>query len=178
MCRLKPPPVRSRTGKAIGEAAHEVDAVVIADCVTSLAGMPVMVDQTGIDVAYSCTQKGLSCPSGLAPLTISPRAMDRIRTRKTPVPSWVFRCETAGVVLFGRKYHNTACASLFYALREGLALVKEEGLEYRWERHRRNHGAFVTGVEAMGLPMHVAAGQRLWTLNTDGTRRSGRRQDS
>ena len=153
-------------GKAICEAAHEVDALVIADCVTSLGGMPVLVDETGIDIAYSCTQKGLSCPPGLAPVTVSPRAMERLRARKTPVGSWYYDLKLLEGYYFGRKYHNTASASLFYALREGLALVREEGLENRWERHRRNHLAFVRGIEAMGLRMHVAEGHRLWTLNT------------
>jgi alanine-glyoxylate transaminase / serine-glyoxylate transaminase / serine-pyruvate transaminase len=139
-------------GRAICEAAHEVDAVTIADCVTSLGGMPVDVDANGIDIAYSCTQKGLGCPPGLAPMTVSPRALD---------------LQLLDTFYSGRKYHHTASATLFYALREGLAIVHEEGRENRWERHRRNHQAFVAGIEAMGLGMHVAnSGDRLWTLNT------------
>jgi alanine-glyoxylate transaminase/serine-glyoxylate transaminase/serine-pyruvate transaminase len=153
-------------GKAICEAAHEAGAVVIADCVTSLGGMPVLVDETGIDVAYSCTQKGLSCPPGLSPMTVSPRALQRLSERATPVRSWYLDLRLLDSYYTGRKYHHTASATLFYALREGLALVREEGLENRWERHRRNHEAFVAGIEAMGLRMHVAEGRRLWTLNT------------
>jgi len=152
--------------KPICEAAHEVDAIVISDCVTSLGGMPVLVDENGIDVAYSCTQKGLSCPPGLAPLTVSGRALERRRARKTTVPSWYLDLLLLETYYEGHRYHHTASATMFYALREGLALVAEEGLEARWERHRRNHLAFVAGIEAMGLEMHVPAGDRLWTLNT------------
>ena len=152
--------------KPVCEAAHEVGALAIADCVTSLGGMPVAVDENGIDIAYSCTQKGLGCPPGLAPMTVSPRALERLRERKTPVESWYLDLELLDTYYSGRKYHHTASSTLFYALREGLALVAEEGRENRWERHRRNHLAFVAGIEAMGLAMHVAEGHRLWTLNT------------
>jgi alanine-glyoxylate transaminase / serine-glyoxylate transaminase / serine-pyruvate transaminase len=153
--------------KPICEAAHEVDAVTIADCVTSLGGMPVMVDENGIDIAYSCTQKGLGCPPGLAPMTVSPRALDRLKSRKTPVQSWYLDLQLLDSFYTGHKYHHTASATLFYALREGLAIVAEEGRENRWERHRRNHEAFVKGIEAMGMSMQVQnPADRLWTLNT------------
>jgi len=152
--------------KPVCEAAHEVDALVIADCVTSLGGMPVLVDENGIDIAYSCTQKGLGCPPGLAPMTISPRALERLRARQTPVQSWYLDLELLDTYYSGHKYHHTASATMFYALREGLAMVAEEGRENRWERHRRNHLAFVAGIQAMGLAMHVPEGHRLWTLNT------------
>jgi len=152
--------------KPICEAAHAVDALVIADCVTSLGGMPVLVDENGIDIAYSCTQKGLSCPPGLAPITVSPRALERRRARKTPVHSWYLDLLLLDTYYEGKRYHHTASATMFYALREGLALIAEEGLEARWERHKRNHQAFVAGIEAMGLEMLVAPNDRLWTLNT------------
>jgi alanine-glyoxylate transaminase/serine-glyoxylate transaminase/serine-pyruvate transaminase len=152
--------------KPVCEAAHEVDALTIVDCVTSLGGMPVLVDENGIDIAYSCTQKGLGCPPGLAPMTISPRALERLRQRKTPVQSWYLDLELLDTYYSGHKYHHTASSTLFYALREGLVLVAEEGRENRWERHRRNHLAFVAGIQAMGLAMHVPEGHRLWTLNT------------
>jgi alanine-glyoxylate transaminase/serine-glyoxylate transaminase/serine-pyruvate transaminase len=153
-------------GNAICEAAHEVGALAIADCVTSLGGMPVRVDETGIDIAYSCTQKGLGCPPGLAPLTVSPRAWERLRQRTQPVESFYLDLRLLESFFRDHKYHHTASATMFYALREALAIVHEEGLENRWDRHRRNHEAFVAGIEAMGLRMHVAAGNRLWTLNT------------
>jgi alanine-glyoxylate transaminase/serine-glyoxylate transaminase/serine-pyruvate transaminase len=152
--------------KPAAEAAHEVDALVIADCVTSLGGMPVLVDENGIDIAYSCSQKGLGCPPGLSPVTVSPRAVERRKARKTPMQSWYLDLELLESYYWGKKYHHTASATLFYALREGLAMVHEEGRENRWERHKRNHEAFVAGIEAMGLQMHVPEGHRLWTLNT------------
>jgi alanine-glyoxylate transaminase/serine-glyoxylate transaminase/serine-pyruvate transaminase len=153
--------------KPICEAAHEAGALTITDCVTSLGGMPVLVDENGIDIAYSCTQKGLGCPPGLAPITLSPRALERLKTRTTPVQSWYLDLRLLDTYYTGHSYHHTASATLFYALREGLAMIAEEGLENRWERHRRNHLAFVAGIEAMGLTMHVQdPAQRLWTLNT------------
>src|SRR5215831_3150170 len=152
--------------KPICDAAHELDALVVADCVTSLGGMPVLVDENGIDIAYSCSQKGLGCPPGLAPVTVSPRALDRIKQRKTPVDCFYVDLLALDTFYCGKKYHHTASATMFYALREGLAIVAEEGLETRWERHRTNHESFVAGIEAMGLSMHVPAGHRLWTLNT------------
>src|ERR1051325_7330697 len=142
-------------GKPFCEAAHEVGALVIADCVTSLGGMPVLVDENGIDIAYSCSQKGLGCPPGLAPVTVSPRAMERRKARKSPVQSWYLDLELLESYYTGHKYHHTASATMFYALREGLAIVADEGREARWERHRRNHRAFVAGIEAMGLAMQV-----------------------
>jgi alanine-glyoxylate transaminase/serine-glyoxylate transaminase/serine-pyruvate transaminase len=153
--------------KPICEAAHEAGALTIADCVTSLGGMPVLVDENGIDIAYSCTQKGLGCPPGLAPMTVSPHALDRLKARTTPIASWYLDLQLLDTYYTGHKYHHTASATLFYALREGLAMVAEEGLEQRWARHRRNHEAFVAGIEAMGLEMQVKnPADRLWTLNT------------
>jgi alanine-glyoxylate transaminase / serine-glyoxylate transaminase / serine-pyruvate transaminase len=155
-------------GKAIADAAHDMGALVIADCVTSLGGMPVRVDANGIDIAYSCSQKGLSCPPGLAPVTVSPRAFERLKSRKTRVQGFYFDLRLLEEYFHApHRYHHTASATLFYALREGLALVAEEGLEERWSRHRTNHQAFVAGIEAMGLSMQVEQqSNRLWTLNT------------
>ena len=152
--------------KPICEAAREVDALTIVDCVTSLGGMPVLVDENGIDIAYSCSQKCLSCPPGLAPITVSPRALDRLKRRATPVSSWYLDLLLLDSYYSGHKYHHTASATLLYALRESLALIAEEGLENRWQRHRRNHLAFVAGVQALGFEMLVGEGQRLWTVNT------------
>jgi len=153
--------------KPICEAAHEAGALAIADCVTSLGGMPVLVDVNGIDVAYSCTQKGLGCPPGLSPMTVSPRALERLKARTAPMQAWYLDLQLLDGFYSGHKYHHTASATLFFALREGLAMVAEEGLENRWARHRRNHQAFVAGIEAMGLEMQVKnPADRLWTLNT------------
>lgn len=154
-------------GKAICDAAHSIGALVIGDCVTSLGGMPVDVDETGIDIAYSCTQKGLSCPPGLAPITVSPRAMEVLRARKSPSRTWYLDLKLLDDYYGGaHRYHHTAPISMFYALREGLRVIAEEGLENRWARNRQNHLALVAGLEALGLRMHVAEPHRLWMLNT------------
>src|ERR1700681_2761162 len=115
--------------KPICEAAHEVDALVIADCVTSLGTMPVMVDENGIDIAYSCTQKGLSCPPGLSPITVSQRALDRLKARKTPVREWYLDLNLLRDYYDGRKYHHTASATMFYGLCEALRAIMDEGMD-------------------------------------------------
>ena len=154
-------------GKALCDAAHEVGALVISDCVTSLGGVKIGVDETGIDVAYSCTQKGLSCPPGLSPFTASPRAVDRILNRKQPNTVWYLDLALLSDYYSpAHRYHHTAPISNFYALCEGLALIEEEGVEKRWTRHMANHELLVKGMEAMGLTMHVAWGQRIPHLNT------------
>lgn len=154
-------------GEEICKAAHEVGAIVIADCVTSLGAMPVEVDKTGIDIAYSCTQKGLSCPPGLAPITVSPRAADLLKKRKRPTRTWYFDIGLiADYLLESHRYHHTASATLFYALHEGLTLIDEEGLAQRCERHLQMHRKFVKTIERMGLEMLVPEGHRIWNLNT------------
>jgi alanine-glyoxylate transaminase / serine-glyoxylate transaminase / serine-pyruvate transaminase len=154
-------------GRAICAAAHDVGALVIADCVTSLGGVPVDFDQTGIDVAYSCTQKGLSCPPGLSPMAMSPRAMDWLRARTSTARSWYLDLKLIhDYSTVSHRYHHTAPISMFYALREALMVIAEEGIENRWERHRRSHRFFVEGIEAIGLHMHVPEGRRIATLNT------------
>ncbi|HVJ04131.1 MAG TPA: alanine--glyoxylate aminotransferase family protein [Candidatus Saccharimonadales bacterium] len=152
--------------KALCDAAHEVEAIVIADCVTSLGAMPVDVDANGIDVAYSCSQKGLSAPPGLSPITISPRAQERLTQRKQPNRSWYFDLALIQDYLVSHRYHHTASATLFYAVREALAIIEDEGLALRHQRHQRAHERFVTGIERLGLKMHVAPGHRIWNLNT------------
>jgi alanine-glyoxylate transaminase/serine-glyoxylate transaminase/serine-pyruvate transaminase len=156
-----------QSGDAICAAAHEAGALVIADCVTSLGGVPVQFDETGMDIAYSCTQKGLSCPPGLSPMAMSARAMDWLRGRTTPSRSWYFDLKLIhDYSTVSHRYHHTAPISMFYALREALLVIAEEGIENRWERHRRCHKYFVQGIEAMGLGMHVPAEHRIATLNT------------
>src|ERR1700722_15077043 len=154
-------------GKAICAAAHEIGALVIGDCVTSLGGVPIQFDDTGIDIAYSCTQKGLSCPPGLSPMAISSRAMDWLRARTSPVRSWYLDLKLIhDYSTVSHRYHHTAPISMFYALREALLIIAQEGIEKRWERHRRCHQAFVKGIEAMGLSLHVPVEHRIATLNT------------
>jgi alanine-glyoxylate transaminase / serine-glyoxylate transaminase / serine-pyruvate transaminase len=152
--------------RPITKAAREVDALTIADCVTSLGGVPVSIDDAGIDIAYSCSQKGLSCPPGLAPFTASPRAVERLNARKSPVPEWYLDLRLLAEYFDGHKYHHTASATLFYALHESLRLIHEEGLEQRFARHRRAHLALVRGLERLGLRMHVPDGYRIPHLNT------------
>ncbi len=156
-----------QSGQAICAAAHDAGALAIADCVTSLGGVPVEFDQTGIDVGYSCTQKGLSCPPGLSPMAMSPRAMDWLRARTSPARSWYFDLKLIhDYSTVSHRYHHTAPISMFYALREALLVIAEEGIENRWERHRRCHKLFVQGIEAMGLRLHVPEPHRIATLNT------------
>jgi alanine-glyoxylate transaminase / serine-glyoxylate transaminase / serine-pyruvate transaminase len=154
-------------GHAICAAAHEAGALVIGDCVTSLGGLPVEFDRTGIDIAYSCSQKGLSCPPGLSPLALSQRAMDWLGTRTTPSRSWYLDLKLIhDYSTVSHRYHHTAPISMFYALREALLVIANEGLENRFERHRRCHKFFVDEIEAMGLGMHVPPANRIPTLNT------------
>lgn len=143
------------------------ETLLLVDCVTSLGGHPVGIDEHGVDVAYSGTQKCLSCPPGLAPITLSERAVETLRKRKSKVQSWYLDL-TMVEKYWGaeRTYHHTAPISMNYALREALRIVEEEGLSNRWARHRLNHQAFVAGVEAMGLEMLCEPGERLWSLNT------------
>lgn len=152
---------------AITKPAHEIGALVIADCVTSLGATPVRVDESEIDIAYSCSQKGLSCPPGLSPFTVSPRAMDWLKARKLDCPVWYLDLKLlAEYYDQPHKYHHTAPISSFYALREGLAAIQEEGVERRFERHARAHAEFVRRIESMGLQMFAPAGHRLPNLNT------------
>lgn len=150
----------------LSELAHRHDALLIVDAVTSLGGHPVSVDRNGIDICYSGTQKCLGAPPGLAPITFNERALELIRARRSKVQSWYLDI-TLVEHYWGddRTYHHTAPISMNYALREALRLLHEEGLEARWRRHELNHRALVAGVEAMGLRMAVAEGQRLWSLN-------------
>jgi alanine-glyoxylate transaminase/serine-glyoxylate transaminase/serine-pyruvate transaminase len=156
-----------QSGRAICDAAHDIGALVIADCVTSLGGLAVEFDRTGIDIAYSCTQKGLSCPPGLSPMAMSPRAMEWLRARTSLSRSWYLDLKLIhDYSTVSHRYHHTAPISMFYALREALLVISDEGIEKRWERHLRCNRAFVAGVEGMGLRMHVPAEHRIPTLNT------------
>ena len=147
--------------------ADSQGALLLLDTVTSLGGCDVRIDDWGIDVAYSGTQKCLSCPPGLSPVTFNDRAMEIVRNRKTKVQSWYLDL-TMISEYWGeaRVYHHTAPISMNYALRESLILVHEEGLENRIARHAKHHLALVAGLEALGLEMLVDKTFRLPTLNT------------
>ncbi|MCH2694903.1 MAG: alanine--glyoxylate aminotransferase family protein [Acidobacteriia bacterium] len=143
------------------------ETLLLVDCVTSLGGHSVGVDQYQVDFAYGGTQKCLSCPPGLAPITVSDRALEAIHSRKRKVQSWYL--DLSMVENYwgdNRTYHHTAPISMNYALYESLRIIHEEGLEQRWNRHHKNHLAFVAGIEAMGLEMLVKSRDRLWSLNT------------
>lgn len=150
----------------VAALAHRHGALVLADCVTSLGGVPVEVDAWGVDLAYSGTQKCLSCPPGLSPLTFGPRALEVLRARKTKVQSWYLDLGLLAQY-WGeeRVYHHTAPITMNYALREALRLVAEEGLAARFARHRSNHEALVAGLEALGLALAAEEGHRLPMLN-------------
>ena len=145
---------------------HDHGALFLVDAVTSLGGVEVAVDAWGIDLCYSGTQKCLSCPPGLAPVTLSDRAVDVLCQRKTQVQSWYLDLSMLEKYWGDeRVYHHTAPVPMNYALRESLLLIHEEGLPARWKRHLENHLALVRGIEAMGLEMAVAAEFRLPSLN-------------
>jgi len=153
---------------ALVEIAHRHGCLAIVDTVTSLGGIPVEVDAWGIDATYSGSQKCLSCVPGLSPVSFGPRAVERIEKRETPVQSWFLDMRLVmGYWGSGqrRAYHHTAPINTLYALHEALLMLREEGLENAWERHRRNHRALRAGLEAMGLRLPVDKAARLPQLN-------------
>lgn len=151
----------------IAAAAHAQGALLVLDTVTSLGGLPVEIDNWQVDVAYSASQKCLSCPPGLAPFTAGPRALEILRSRKTPVANWYLDLTGLEKYWFEpHAYHHTAPISAHFALREGLRLVMEEGLEMRFARHRANAEAFWEGLDDLGLPPFIPYERRLATLTT------------
>lgn len=150
----------------ISKIVHSAGALLLTDTVTSLGGIPVEVDGWELDAVYSGTQKCLSCPPGLAPVTFSPRAVAAIEARKTKVASWYLDM-TMVRNYWGqdRAYHHTAPINMNYALREALALVLEEGLQNRHARHTKNHLALKAGIKALGLSYAVSEPYQLPMLN-------------
>jgi alanine-glyoxylate transaminase/serine-glyoxylate transaminase/serine-pyruvate transaminase len=150
----------------IGAIVRESGALFLVDTVTALGGIPVEVDRWGIDVVYSGTQKCLSCPPGLAPISFSPRAVEAVQQRKTKVQSWYLDL-TMLANYWGqqRAYHHTAPINMNYALYEALRLVHEEGLENCFTRHKRNHLALKAGLAALGIEYAAAPGHQLPMLN-------------
>ncbi len=141
--------------------ARDHGATTIVDTVTTLGAVPVAAAAWGADVCYSCTQKGLGAPSGLSPVTFSRKAMEA----RVPARSFYLDIGLLEDYWVRRKYHHTLSAPLIYALHAALVVAEEEGLEARWERHRRHHLAFARGLEALGLSLLPPANERLWTLN-------------
>ena len=145
----------------IAAAAHEHGALVVVDSVTSLGGHPVDVAAWGLDAVYSCTQKCVGAPSGLAPIAWTPQA----EARRVPCRSFYLDLGLLEAYWVRRKYHHTLSSTLIYALHEALVAVEEEGLEARWARHESHHLALARGLEAMGLELLPPPPERLWTLN-------------
>ncbi|GAB4333305.1 MAG: alanine--glyoxylate aminotransferase family protein [Dehalococcoidia bacterium] len=151
----------------VAAVAREAGALLLVDCVTSLGGVPVETDAWGADAVYSGTQKCLSAPPGVAPITMSPRAWAAVQAREVPANSWYLDLSLLEAYWDERRvYHHTAPISMIYALHEALALVLEEGLERRWARHERNGRALQVGLEAMGLRLHADPAHRLPVLTT------------
>jgi len=150
----------------VARAARTAGALVVLDCVTSLAGMDVRMDDWQVDAVYSATQKCLACPPGLSPLAFGPRALERLERRRQPVQSWYLDLSLIGRY-FGEKrvYHHTAPISMVYALHAALARVFAEGLEARFARHRAALERLVAGLETLGCRMLVAPMYRLPMLS-------------
>ena len=154
--------------KTLVALAHKHNCLAIVDAVTSLGGVALKVDEWGIDAIYSGTQKCLSCTPGLSPVSFSPRALEKIKNRKTKVQSWFMDLNLV-MGYWGaatkRAYHHTAPINALYGLHEALVILQEEGLEKSWARHQKNHLALRAGLEAMGLKFVVPEKERLPQLN-------------
>jgi len=153
----------------ISKLAHAAGALFLLDTVTSLAGCPVRIDDWQVDAVYSGTQKCLSAPPGLSPVSLSPRALEIATKRKTKVQSWYLDVNLLSSY-WGqeRVYHHTAPITMNYGLHEALRLVLEEGLENRWRRHEQNHLLLKKGLAELGLEIVSQAGHQLWQLNAVG----------
>ncbi|MCL1475637.1 alanine--glyoxylate aminotransferase family protein [Argonema antarcticum] len=151
----------------VGDLCREFDCLLLLDTVTSLGGVPIFLDEWGVDLAYSCSQKGLGCPPGASPFTMSPRAVEKLQQRRHKVANWYLDM-TLLSKYWGkeRTYHHTAPINLYYALREALRLVAEEGVENSWQRHQKNVEYLWQGLEDLGLSLHVQREFRLPTLTT------------
>ena len=153
--------------EGVGEVCREYGTLLLVDSVTSLGGVPLFLDAWGVDMAYSGSQKCLSCPPGIAPLTFGPRAVEKLASRPTKVPNWYLDLSLVGKYWGSeRTYHHTAPINMNYALREALRLVAEEGLEERWARHRSTAELFWEGLGELGLSCHVESEYRLPSLTT------------
>jgi alanine-glyoxylate transaminase/serine-glyoxylate transaminase/serine-pyruvate transaminase len=153
----------------LSRLAHAAGALFLLDTVTSLGGCPVRIDEWQVDAVYSGTQKCLSCPPGLSPVSLSPRALEVATTRRAKVQSWYLDVNLlAGYWGQDRVYHHTAPISMNYALHEALRLVLTEGLETRWQRHEQNHSYLREKMESLGLHFTAQPGHQLWQLNALG----------
>lgn len=154
--------------ETLSRLARDYDCLTIVDAVTSLGGVPLKVDEWQLDAVYSGSQKCLSCVPGLSPLTFSPRAVEKIHQRKTPVQSWFLDQSLVLAYWSGegkRSYHHTAPVNSLYALHEALVRLQHEGLENAWQRHAEMHQLLRDGLEAMGIRFVVDEKSRLPQLN-------------
>lgn len=155
--------------KTLCALAQKYDCLSIVDAVTSLGGIELRVDEWGIDAIYSGSQKCLSCAPGISPVSLSPKAVEKIQQRKTPVQSW-FLDQTLVMSYWSgegkRSYHHTAPVNSIYALHESLLLLQQEGLENAWQRHRQQHDQLAAGLQELGLAFVVPESERLPQLNT------------
>jgi alanine-glyoxylate transaminase / serine-glyoxylate transaminase / serine-pyruvate transaminase len=150
----------------IARLVREHGALLLVDAVTSLGGAPVRIDELGIDACYSCSQKCLGCPPGLSPVTLSDRAVEVVRKRKTKVQSWYLDLSMIEKYWGSeRLYHHTAPISMNYALHEGLRIVLEEGLEAAWQRHRQVHEAFIREMRKLEIEPAVTESIRAPMIN-------------
>lgn len=153
--------------EGVADLCREHDCLLLIDTVTSLGGVPLFLDAWGVDMAYSGTQKCLSCPPGLSPFTLGPRALEKLNNRKTKVANWYLDMSLVGKYWGSeRTYHHTAPINMNYALREALRLIAEESLETRWARHQETAEFFWEGLADMGLSCHVDHEMRLPSLTT------------
>ncbi|MGD1908120.1 MAG: pyridoxal-phosphate-dependent aminotransferase family protein [Leptolyngbyaceae cyanobacterium] len=153
--------------EGIGALCREFDCLLVIDTVTSLGGVPIFLDEWQVDLAYSCSQKGLSCPPGMSPFTMGPRALEKLDRRQTKVANWYLDASLLRKYWGSdRSYHHTAPVNMTYAIREALRLVAEEGLEARWQRHQATAEKLWAGLGDLGLSCHVAEAYRLPTLTT------------
>lgn len=151
----------------IGKLCREFDCLLLLDTVTSLGGVPVFLDRWHVDLAYSGSQKCISCPPGASPLTLGHRAMAKLESRKTKVANWYLDMSMVGKYWGSeRVYHHTAPINMIYGFREALCLIAEEGLEERWERHTANAGMLWDGLKDLGIECHVDREFRLPSLTT------------
>jgi alanine-glyoxylate transaminase/serine-glyoxylate transaminase/serine-pyruvate transaminase len=153
--------------EGVADLCREFGTLLLVDTVTSLGGVPLFLDAWGVDLAYSCSQKGLGCPPGASPFTMSARAVEKLQQRQTKVANWYLDMLLLGKYWGAeRTYHHTAPINLYYALREALRLLAEEGLANSWQRHQKNVEYLWEGLESLGLSMHVEQEYRLPTLTT------------
>lgn len=153
--------------EGIGDLCRKHDCLLLLDTVTSLGGVPLYLDEWKVDLAYSCSQKGLSCPPGLGPFTMGPRAEAKLAARQDKVPNWYLDVSLLNQYWGSdRVYHHTAPVNMNFGMREALRLLADEGLDMAWARHRSNAEALWSGLESMGIEMHVPEELRLPTLTT------------